>query len=101
LDSAFTSANDIIDKDEPTDKMKLAWAFTIRGTVYHLRKDFERALEVNSDRVPTLYNAACSASCLGLKEKALFYIKRALQLQPGRIAEAKADPDFKLLWDDI
>lgn len=75
-DSALNSATNVIDKYKPTDSNILAWAFTIRGTVLHLRedfqaalKDFEAALEISPDRGPTLYNAACSACRLGFGKK--------------------------------
>lgn len=108
LGSALIATNDIIDKYKPTDNIILAWAFTIRGTVLHLQdryepalRDFERALEISPERSGTLYNAGCSACRLALKEKALSYIKRAIQIDPGRRDEAKNDIDLKPIWNDI
>lgn len=100
-DSALNTATNVIDKYKPTDSNILAWAFTIRGTVLHLREDFEAALEINPDRGPTLYNAACSACRLGFEKKALSYIKRALEIQPGRRDEARTDPDLDAVHADI
>lgn len=108
LAPAFDSLNNIMYKYKPTDDTILAWALTLRGTIFHLReefesalRDFKKALEVSHERGPTLYNAACSACRLELKKEALSYLERALRLQPDRHAEAKADPDLKLVWDDI
>lgn len=80
LASSLINMNSVIDVDKPKDDAILVWALTIRGTIFHLRdeferalKDFESALAVSPDRGPTLYNAACSACRLQLKEKALTY----------------------------
>lgn len=108
LDTSLKETNDVIEKYKPTDKAILAWALTIRGTIVHLREEFEPALrdfesaqKANPDSGSAFFNGACSASRLGLKEKALRYIRRALELQPDRRAEAKAGTDLSIISDDI
>jgi tetratricopeptide (TPR) repeat protein len=46
------------------------------------------------------YNLACVYSLKNNKEKALEYLKKAIELNPKLKEEAKKDQNFKNLWDD-
>lgn len=108
LEVAFQSINEAIEKHNPSDTMIMAFALSIRGTIFHLRKqyqlaldDFETSNELRPDKASTLFNAACSACKSGDTEKALKYVKQAIIANSARREEALYEDDLKSIWEEI
>ena len=55
---------------------------------------FQEALEIDPRDSGTWYNKACSESLRNVREKAIEYLKRAIELDKKYVEMAKSDEDF-------
>lgn len=61
---------------------------------------FDKALEINPNSGSARYNSACAYSIKGKKEKAIFNLKMAIEIDLSNKEKAKNDPEFENLWAD-
>ena len=70
------------------------------GNFAQARTFFEKALKLRPDDSHTLYSLAATHAQIGATDKALTYLKQAVQRQPRLRQQALQDTDFSILQDD-
>ena len=60
----------------------------------------DMVIELMPDDASAYFNRACAYALLGIKEKALSDLKKAIELDKSCKKRAKTDEDLKDLWDD-
>ncbi len=63
-------------------------------------KHYDKAIELQADSANAWYNKACAYSLKGDKERSLYNLRKAIELDPEYKEKAKKDEDFRNLWDD-
>ncbi len=61
---------------------------------------YKKALEIKRDYADAWFRRACIFSIKGEREKALFDLKKAIEIDNSNKEEAKKEKDFKNLWSD-
>ncbi len=97
----------VITETQPSHTAILAWTYNlyafIESTLGKNKTALEavqKSLELAEDSADANYNAACYAALLGLREEALAYLERAIELAPGYKIDAQADEDLTSLRAD-
>ena len=82
-------------------------AYAIRGTgCYKLGehqlaiKDYEKAIELNPERARSYYNLACCYSLQGDKDKAIEYLRQAIEKGYNNFERMKKDTDLDNIRND-
>ena len=82
------------------DYFNRAKDFYYKGEYEFALKALEKAIELEPDFAPGWYNLACVYSNKRDKEKTLFNLKNAIELDEYFKEQAKEDKDFENLWAD-
>ena len=61
---------------------------------------YEKALELNPKSANAWFNMACSHSLKGNKDRALVWLRKAIDVDSSYKEKAKTDGDFQSLWAD-
>lgn len=77
------------------------------GTVHAAKEDYdsaiswyEKAIKEAPDFAPARYNLACAYARQGKAAEAVEALRKAVELDPGLLAQAKEDPDFEPIRKD-
>ncbi len=85
--------------DAPFGHVNKAYALHEMGRTAEALEVLENAHLVVSVEAVAIYNRGCYLACLERKSEAVFWVKKAIRLEPDLEAQALNDPDLSAIHD--
>ena len=90
----------VVFEPSPWEDIFVANSYADAGNLEGARELMAQTLEKNPDAWQGFFNAGCLEARVGVRERALDYVERAVELEPKAREFAKTDSDFDSIRDN-